>query len=211
MVVAASWSEEIRQLYLSGAANQFILHGNVEDRLLLPAPAKESLEGESPVPSLGNVYDFLREHQLRKFDLVFTYDLGRGLQAHAQSPLGKLAFESWPSAREAHAFPKSPRDGIAYIDHFLRYAQNLRLLAEAEESDLPAKLKGASPNIGVIIRTASLVLPLRATLSSNHEVHSAACLVRSWSVDSPYRELHLATFLIAEKLNDLHPLLSGNP
>ena len=62
------WSEKIRSQYLSGAANQFVIHGNVNDRLLLPATKRKA--GSS---AIGNLSDFLVEHQLRKFDIVLSY------------------------------------------------------------------------------------------------------------------------------------------
>ena len=59
------WSEEIRRLYLSSAANQFVVHGNVSDRLLLAAK-------EGATPKVGNLIDYLTEVQLEKFDLVLS-------------------------------------------------------------------------------------------------------------------------------------------
>ena len=123
---ASSWSDQIRSLYLSGSANQFLLHGNVEDRVLLP----KTKDGEA---RLGTLFDYLLEHQLRKFDVVFSYDLGHGLRVTTRSKTGKQAFQSWPSARDSRAFPKAPRDAIAYMDHFLRYCCNLRQLVNPEE------------------------------------------------------------------------------
>lgn len=106
------WSEEIRTLYLSGAANQFILHGNTSDRLLLP-------EGESagdshpqtpgdhaPSRRLGNLPDFLVRHQLAKFDVVLACDLGAGVRVLA----GDKLFQRWPGATEA--LPKTPAEMI---------------------------------------------------------------------------------------------------
>lgn len=199
-----SWSQEIKDLYLSGAANQFVLHGNVNDRLLLPA-----LDGGEST-QLGNLYDFLTGHQLRKFDLIFTYDLGHGLRVDKHSKAGRQAFEAWPSAREDLALPKSPRDGIAYIDHFLRYTHNLARLA-APASAVPSTKSVRRLNVGVLIRDASLVLPAHATPGAHHEILSAAALVRSWSTETPFLDQHLAVFLVAGNLNDLHPMIAANP
>ncbi len=204
-----AWSEQIRSLYLSGAANQFVLHGNVDDRLVLPAE-----EGEEQDYGLGNLYDFLVDHQLRKFDVIFTYDLGHGLQVKALTKLGQRALDTWPSARSAKAFPKAPRDGVAYMDHFLRYCCNLRQLGlsgeppDKVEDNVDASLVGKNLSVALIIRTASLVMPQQ---SSHYEVHSLASLVRSWSTETHFVEQNLATFLIAEKLNELHPLVANNP
>ncbi len=207
----SNWSESVRSLYLSGSANQFVLHGNVEDRLLLP-------EREDQEARLGGLFDFLLDHQLRRFDIIFSYDLGNGLRVTPRTTAGKRAFDTWPSARESHAFPKAPRDAIAYMDHFLRYCCNLRQLVnpaeltpEAEIPKADSSLSGKNLSVAFIIRTASLVLPARAEQAMNYEVHSMASLVRSWSTESPFLQQNLATFLIAENLNDLHPLVAGNP
>ncbi len=211
MADESPWSDEIRSLYLSGSANQFLLHGNVEDRVLLP----KTKDGEA---RLGTLFDYLLDHQLRKFDVVFSYDLGHGLRVTTRTKTGKHAFQSWPSARDSRAFPKAPRDAIAYMDHFLRYCCNVRQLVNPEEltpeAEMPeedSKLNGRNLSIAFVIRTASLVLPARAELSMNYEVHSMASLVRSWSTESHFLEQNLAAFLIAENLNDLHPLVAGNP
>jgi hypothetical protein len=65
------WSESIRHLYLSGAANQFVLHGNVADRLLVPA---------ADGVTIGNLAEFLTNEQLRRFDLVLSYGVGSGIR-----------------------------------------------------------------------------------------------------------------------------------
>ena len=175
------WPEEIRTLYLSGAANQFVLHGNVDDRLVLVGKDVK----------LGNLFDYLVQIQLQKFDLVFTYDLGHGLRSDPRTPEGEQALKSWPSAEK---LPRSPRESIAHIDRFLRFRANLP--------------NSAPLSTAVIIRTASLLIPARTT---NYEVHSMATLLRSWSTETLFLSQNLATFLITENLNDLHPLVASNP
>lgn len=195
------WSEKIRSLYLSGANNQFILHGNVEDRLLLAA------DGDNTQARLGNLFDFLADEQLRKFDLIFTYDLGHGLRLHRSSNAAKKILGAWPSARDADAFPAAPADAVAYVDHFLRYCRNVALLS----LDDPAAA-GAAREISVafILNTASLAMPAQSAQTSNFPVHRMASIVRSWSMEPAFLEQKLATFLISENLNDLHPLVVGN-
>ena len=60
--VLPSWAREVIDLYESGARAQFILHGNVSDRVLLPAA-----DGKTRVVTLD---EFLRERLLAQFDVV---------------------------------------------------------------------------------------------------------------------------------------------
>ena len=64
------WAAEIASLYESHAASQFILHGNVQDSLLLPGMGE---------PRLGKLDEFVLEVLIPQFEVVLAYDLGRGL------------------------------------------------------------------------------------------------------------------------------------
>ena len=66
-----AWASEIISSYESGAAGCFVLHGNVNDRLLVP-----SQKGAE----LGGVQEFIMESLLPRFDVVLSYDPGQGLR-----------------------------------------------------------------------------------------------------------------------------------
>ena len=68
-----AWADTIRRLYLSNAANQFVIHGNVQDRLLIGEAGAQSAV-------MGNLIEFLTKQQLQRFDLVLSYELGAGLR-----------------------------------------------------------------------------------------------------------------------------------
>ena len=63
---APAWAAELALAYESGAASQFILYGNVHDRLAVGG-------------KLLNLADFLQDTLLSGFEVVITYDLGNGL------------------------------------------------------------------------------------------------------------------------------------
>ena len=69
--ILPGWATELVTLYESAAANQFVLYGNVNDRILLPLGAK--LE-------LGGLSDFLLRVLMPRFDVVLSYDLGNGVR-----------------------------------------------------------------------------------------------------------------------------------
>ena len=52
------WARSLAELYASNAASQFIVYGNVSDRMVLPAP---------PTPRLGGLSDFLLDVLLPLF------------------------------------------------------------------------------------------------------------------------------------------------
>ena len=197
-----AWSETIRTQYLSGAANQFLLHGNVNDRLVLPKT------GSHPA-RIGNLSDFLIGYQLRRFDLVLSYELGAGLRVvRGQELFNKL--------RPADDLPHEPAKAVGYLDHLLRFLVNLRNIKPGEilEGESAARkdteqLAGRNFHVGLILRGADLIFPM-SRQTRDYQLSSMASVVRSWSRETHFLEQRLAVFLVAENLNDLHPLLAGN-
>jgi hypothetical protein len=202
------WSEAIRTQYLSGAANQFVLHGNVNDRLLLPADAESGRAAQA-----GNLPDYLVQHQLRKFDLVLSYELGAGLRLETGADL-------YRKIRPADDLPKDPPTAIGYLDHLLRFLVNLRSLKPGETpprdaatgpvAPSAAPLAGRNFHVALLLKGADLIFP-RAQNTLNYQLSSMASVVRSWSKETHFLGQNLAVFLVAENLNDLHPLLATNP
>ena len=84
------WASEVIDLYESGACAQFILHGNVDDLVLLPV--------SGAAPRLVALDGFLRERLLARFDVVISYDVGNGIRVEK----GGDRFAEWPpAAKEA--------------------------------------------------------------------------------------------------------------
>ena len=220
-----SWAEEIRMQYLSGASNQFILHGNVGDRILLEVD-RDGRDGRGRGQArLGNLGDFLVEKLLHKFDVVLTYELGAGVRVAA----GDKTFRLWPSGKALEKLPRKPAESIAVLDHFLRYCVNLRQIKVSGGKGLEPNrgfagsqppmqvaensaesLAGRNLSVAVIFKTAQLVLPMTPNALS-YELSSLASIVRSWSTETHFLEQNLAVFLLTENLNDLHSLLANNP
>lgn len=204
------WSEEIRTLYLSGAANQFILHGNTSDRLLLPegeggGDSHPQAPGDrAPSRRLGNLPDFLVKHQLAKFDVVLACDLGAGVRVLA----GDKLFQRWPGATEA--LPKTPAEMIVLLDRFLRFCVNLRVLRPDPGSKSEGSFAGRNLHVAIIFLNAQLLFPAARGLTG-YDLNALASVVRSWSLETHFLEQNLAVFLVSEQINDLHPLLAMNP
>ena len=92
-----SWASELMARYESGAGNQFVLHGNVEDRFVLP---------ESN--ALGSLSEFLLSALLGRFDVVLSYDLGNGIRIEK----GREIFSQWPAYKANPTLPREAASGF---------------------------------------------------------------------------------------------------
>ncbi len=181
-----AWAREVIDLYESGASAQFILHGNVSDRMLLPAA-----DGKSRIGSLD---EFLREILLSRFDVLLAYDLGNGTRVEK----GGERFAEWPAWKDK-SLPVAPRESIHVLTHYLRFCANV------------ARLKPErSTRVAIMVRNAGLIVP-PSPGGANYELSAIASQLRDWASDPAIAEHHCATFLLTENLNDLHPLVAQNP
>jgi hypothetical protein len=179
------WATEIVARYESGAAGQFILHGNVADRMLMRLP-----EG----PKLGRLNDYLLDVLLPRFQVVLSYDPGFGLRVDR----GREIFAEWPALKEIGEMPSLPLPAVRVIARYLQFARNLRAV-------------GAKPvTVAVVMRDAQLYVPvLPQTL--NHELSAIASIIRSWGSDTTLAAHGQAVFLLADRISHLHPLVANNP
>ncbi|MGH8355653.1 MAG: hypothetical protein ACRERY_19325, partial [Pseudomonas sp.] len=176
-----AWIAELRLAYESGAHGQFVLYGNVADRF--------PLDGR-----LVGLTRYLDARLLGNFDLVFLYDPGNGLSLLR----GGERFAQWPGAAQLQPWPQEPRAALELISRYLRYRANLSALG-----------RGDSEHVALILRGADQVLP--AGRQGDFASASLASLVRDWAAEPPFAEMAFASLLIADNLNDLHPLVAANP
>jgi len=180
-----SWARSLADLYESNAANQFIIYGNISDRMVLPPP---------PGPRLGGLSDFLLGVLLPRFDVVLSYDVGNGIRVEK----GGEIFSKWPHFQESQKDWKAPRTAVETLTRYFRYCANL------------TRLNQPATQIGCIIKNADLLLPgLQAGF--DYDLSALASLIRDWSSDALLANHTLASFLLTENLNDLHPLIVNNP
>ncbi len=132
--VLPAWADELIALYRSGAVNQFVLYGNVYDRMVLPLGGKWEL---------GNLNDFLLRVLMPRFDVILSYDLGNGIRVEKAARI----FKDWPAFRENSELPKQPRPAAETLTHYFRYGANL------------SRIKGTKTQIGCLIKAAHLVAP----------------------------------------------------
>jgi AAA+ superfamily predicted ATPase len=180
-----AWARSLAELYESNAASQFVIYGNISDRMVLPAP---------PAPRLGALPDFLLGVLLSRFDVVLSYDLGNGIRIEK----GAEVFSKWPHFQESQKDWKAPRPAVETLTRYFRYCANL------------ARVNQPTVQVGCIIKNADLLVPaLQGGL--DYDLNALASLIRDWSNESLLSGHALATFLLTENLNDLHPLIVNNP
>jgi hypothetical protein len=180
-----TWARTLAELYESDAASQFIVYGNISDRMVLPV---------SPSPRLGALSDFLLEALLPRFDVVISYDLGNGIRVDK----GADVFSKWPHFQESQRDWKAPRSAIETLTRYFRYCANL------------TRLNQPAVQVGCIIKNADLLVPaLQGAL--DYDLNALASLMRDWSSDAQLANHAMASFLLTENLNDLHPLIVNNP
>ena len=176
-----AWAEKLIALYESHASNQFLLYGNVNDRFVID-------------DRMGTLYEFLSRVMLPRFEVILSYDLGHGVRVER----GGETLTRWPAFKEHPELPRAPRQAIEWLTRFFRYSANL------------ARLGQESFQIGFYMKAAHLVAPaLPGAL--NYDLNALALLMRDWAADEQLARHSLVTFLIADNLHDLHPLLVNSP
>ncbi len=126
-----AWANELVLAYESRASNQFILFGNVHDRLAV----------DGGLVSLAN---YLENTLLKNFGVVLSYDLGNGLTIER----GGEIVEKWQGAALARQV-REPQPAIKWIGSYLKYLGNLRALGN----------KDKPPQVAVILRDVDHFLP----------------------------------------------------
>lgn len=194
---APLWSHELARAYESGAYGQFILYGNVHDRL--------------PVAGdLVNLSAFLEREILSNFQVVFSYDLGNGLRIVRGSEI----VAAWGGSDGLRKLPREPLAAVTFVGNYVRYLGNLRSLkrsvAPREEASEPdQQMAQWTHHVACILRNVDQFLP--AERSGNYEQGALASLFKDWSGEAPFVDLPFVSFLIADNLNDIHPLVAFNP
>jgi hypothetical protein len=128
---APAWANELVLAYESGASTQFILYGNVHDRLAI---------GDR----LVSLADFLEDSLLKNSDIVLSYDLGTGLAIER----GGEIVQKWQGA-ELQRQMREPLQAVQWITRYLIYLGNLRKVGSGEKT----------PHIAVIVRGLDQIVP----------------------------------------------------
>jgi hypothetical protein len=178
---APAWAAELVLAYESGAHGQFVLHGNVHDRLAVAG-------------RLVNLPRWIEEELLAGFDVVFAYDLGNGLRV----PRGADRVAAWRGESAKEPLPREPLAAVELVSRTVRTLANLRALG-----------RGGTESVACVVRGAEHLLPAGAGLAP--EQASLLSLVRDWAGEAPFADQPFASFLVADALSDVHPQVAFHP
>jgi AAA+ superfamily predicted ATPase len=183
------WAAEMRDLFRSGSAAQFLLHGNVFD--VVPSAGK-----------LLSVPAFLEQMMFGTYDVVLRYDRSRGVRATRgaddwgdwlQGALGKEA--------STLSLTREPGAALELIDRYLLRTLNLQGLPGAT----------APRRIAVIIEFAEFVVPRGDAAHLGGPFAANTVKVLGWANDPAIVHSNIVTVLISEGLHDLSELVVENP
>ncbi|MEJ0038230.1 MAG: ATP-binding protein [Gammaproteobacteria bacterium] len=127
---APEWASALSVRFESGASGQFVLYGNVHDRI--------AVDGR-----LVNIEQYIQDELLASFAVVFSYDLGNGLTVERG---GERLSEWVPSAMRS--LPHQPLEAIRFINRYAKYLGNLSAVGRTDNL-----------HVAVIVRGADQLLP----------------------------------------------------
>lgn len=186
------WARELAELYYSGSVCLFLLHGNVHDLIACERGGDAEF---------CNLTEFLAEQVFGTWDVVFSYDLGRGLQVEA----GKDAQRRREMVEYASAamgtmstWPRDPEQVFQMLDRMIE-----RNLME-DRPDRQKRLAFQFPYAQYLVPSSGLNMLARG---------EASRLVRliAWAQNPYIKRVNMAFCLIAEKMSELSDRLIQNP
>jgi AAA+ superfamily predicted ATPase len=184
------WAGEMRDLFRSGSAAQFLIHGNVFD--VVPHAGK-----------LLSVPAFLEQVMFSSYDVVLRYDRSRGVRATR----GGEDWGDWLQnalGREAatQTLTREPGSALELIDRYLLRTLNLQALPGT----------GIKPKrIAVIIEFAEFVVPRGDAIQLGGPFAANTVKVLGWANDPAVVQSNIVTVLLSEGLHDLNALIVENP
>jgi hypothetical protein len=122
---APEWAADLYASFESGASGQFILYGNVHDRLAVGN-------------HLVQIERYIEDELLASFQVILSYDLGNGLTV--QRGAEKLA--EWVPA-VMQTLPRDPLAAIRFVSRFGRYLGNLRAVGKPDNVQVAVIIRGA--------------------------------------------------------------------
>jgi hypothetical protein len=186
-----AWAGEMRDLFRSGSAAQFLLHGSVFD--VVPHGGK-----------LLSVPAFLEQVMFASYDVVLRYDRSRGVRATRggddwgdwlQNALGREA--------ATQTLMREPGSALELIDRYLLRTLNLQAL--------PGGSAAKPKRIAVIIEFAEFVVPRGDALQLGGPFAANTVKVLGWANDPAVVQSNIVTVLLSEGLHDLNSLVVENP
>ncbi len=178
-------------MYFSASSCMFVLHGNTNDLV------RAGENAPNPYIALS---DFLADQLFGSWDIILTYDLGRGLQVRAGKDSSRLQEMVKHVSGQIGNPATWPRDPDKALDAIERIVQRNLLEDKAEQRKRIAFL---FPHAQFLIPTGDLT-----TLSRG----PASRLVRltSWAQNPFIKRVNMAFCLIVEQVSEINERLVRN-
>jgi AAA+ superfamily predicted ATPase len=190
------WAEQMRDLFRSGSAAQFLLHGNIFD--VVPAGGR-----------LLSLPAFLDEVMFSSYDVVLRYDRSRGVRAtRGGEDWGEWLNQSLGREGNMQSLLREPGSALELIDRYLLRTLNLQAVRGAGESPADAK---TPRRIAVVVEFAEFVVPRGDALQLGGGFAANTVKVLGWANDPAIVQSNIVTVLISEGLHDLNSLVVENP
>lgn len=184
------WATEMRDLFRSGSAAQFLLHGNIFD-LIASGQRQVSLPA------------FLDEVMFPSYDVVLHYDRSRGVRATK----GGADWSEWLQQAlgdgQTASLLREPGSALELIDRYILRTLNLQAIGQVASR--------APGRIAVVVEFAEFVVPRGDGLQLGGPFAANVVKVLGWANDPTIARANIVTVLMAEGLHDLHPLVVENP
>jgi AAA+ superfamily predicted ATPase len=198
------WATEMRDLFRSGSAAQFLIHGNVFD--VVPSGSR-----------LLSVPAFLDEVMFGSYDVVLRYDRSRGVRAsRGADDWGAWLEGSLGREGNLQSLLREPGSALELIDRYLLRTLNLQAIVEGRAKPMP----GAAPipagatapkRIAVIVEYAEFVVPRGDALQLGGPFAANTVKVLGWANDPAIAQSNIVTVLLSEGLRNLNELVVENP
>lgn len=188
-----TWAKELADLYFSGTINTFVLHGGVHD-LVRQATA----DGKDRFTSLS---DFLASQVFGSWDIVLSYDLGRGLQPLAGADSKRLQ----QMMQHVTAVIGAPNTWTRDPDKVLDQLESLLQRNLLEDNIANRK------RIGLVFEHAQFLVPTGDLASVARGQASRLVRFLSWASNPYLKRLNMAFCLVTEKLSEISERLVNNP
>jgi AAA+ superfamily predicted ATPase len=186
-----AWAGEMRDLFRSGSAAQFLLHGSVFD--VVPHAGK-----------LLSVPAFLEQVMFASYDVVLRYDRSRGVRAtRGADDWGDWLQNALGRDAATQTLTREPGSALELIDRYLLRTLNLQAL--------PGGAGGKPKRIAVIIEFAEFVVPRGDALQLGGPFAANTVKVLGWANDPAVVQSNIVTVLLSEGLHDLNSLVVENP
>lgn len=186
------WARELAQTYYSGTISMFVLHGNVHDLVRCP--------GENGADVYVSLPDFLATQVFGSWDVVLSYDVGRGLRALAGSD-GKRLQSMLQQVTGVLGLPGNwPRDPDKVLDPLEQLIQRNLLDDGAERK-----------RMAMVFEHAEYLLPTGDLAAMARGQASRLVRLIGWAANPYVKRLNIGFVLIVERLSELSERISQNP